>query len=73
VIVAQVSRYRRHSTPVERQQTKWVVLALVPLLLVFEVRREARSFSDKMTGMGCCIDDFLFSHQYLAPVKINLD
>ncbi len=29
VIVAQVSRYRRHSTPVERQQTKWVVLALV--------------------------------------------
>ncbi len=34
VIVAQVSRYRRHSTPVERQQTKWVVLALVPLLLL---------------------------------------
>lgn len=34
VIVAQVSRYRRHSTPVERQQTKWVVLALVPLMLL---------------------------------------
>ncbi len=34
VIVAQVSRYRRHSTPVERQQTKWVVLALVLLMLL---------------------------------------
>lgn len=33
-IVAQVSRYRHHSTPVERQQIKWVVLALVLYLLL---------------------------------------
>ncbi len=34
VIVAQVSRYRHHSTPVERQQTKWVLLALMVVALL---------------------------------------
>jgi hypothetical protein len=34
IIVAQVSRYRHHSTPVERQQTKWVVLAVVLVLVL---------------------------------------
>jgi len=34
VIVAQVYRYRRHSTLVERQQTKWVALALSVYLLL---------------------------------------
>jgi hypothetical protein len=33
-IVAQVYRYRRHATLVERQQTKWVVLALSIFLLL---------------------------------------
>lgn len=31
-IVAQVLRYRRHSTPTERQQTKWVVLGTTTAL-----------------------------------------
>jgi hypothetical protein len=34
VIVAQVYRYRRHSTLVERQQTKWVLLALTIFLML---------------------------------------
>jgi hypothetical protein len=29
--------------------------------------------ANKVTGMGCCIDFFLFSHQSLTPVKLNLD
>src|ERR1051326_5583099 len=34
IIVAQVYRYRWRSTPVERQQTKWVLLALFVFLLL---------------------------------------
>ncbi len=34
-IFAQIYRYRRVSTPVERQQTKWVMLALVAALVIY--------------------------------------
>ena len=35
VVVAQVYRYRRVSTPVQRQQTKWVVFGLAIALIGF--------------------------------------
>jgi hypothetical protein len=38
IIVAQVYRYRWHSTPLERQQTKWVLLALGLFLLLDAVQ-----------------------------------
>ena len=33
-VAAQIYRYRRHSTPIQRQQTKWVVIGVLALLLV---------------------------------------
>jgi signal transduction histidine kinase len=35
VIFAQVYRFRWRSTPVQRQQTKWIVLALVTAILIY--------------------------------------
>ncbi len=35
VVFSLIYRYRRHSTPVERQQTKWVLFAIVLALVLF--------------------------------------
>jgi hypothetical protein len=48
IIVCMISRYRRVSTPVERQQTKWVVAGLVVSLLA----NQAFWFPSHFTSLG---------------------
>ena len=49
IVVTQVYRYRRFSTPLERQQTKWVIfgvsLALLGVITVFSVEMAVTSLS----------------------------
>jgi hypothetical protein len=33
----QITRYRRHSTPVERQQTRWIILGICIFMLTFPI------------------------------------
>ncbi len=51
IIVCMVYRYRRGSTPVQRQQTKWVIAGLVVSL----VANQAFWFSTQFTALGATI------------------
>jgi hypothetical protein len=48
IIVCMISRYRRGSTPVQRQQTKWVIAGLVVSL----VANQAFWFPSQFTSLG---------------------
>jgi signal transduction histidine kinase len=76
-VVSQVIRYRRYSSPIERQQTKWVVFAIVTTLAVFMLYGAAGAF---VPGYDLLIEEqptpqsfaFMLGSWLLSPVMLLL-
>jgi hypothetical protein len=64
VIAAQIYRYRRSATPVQRQQTKWVVYAIVSVTLADLAVQLPTFFLSQSTAFG-------FVYAYLADTLVT--
>ena len=74
-IGSQLYRYRHVSTPVERQQTKWVVFGLVSAgvgVLVFEVPISGSPFDQFGPLYSLAIQTGLFGSLLLVPLSIGV-
>ena len=74
-IASQLYRYRHVSTPVERQQTKWVVFGMVSAgvgVLVFEVPISGSPFGQFGPLYALAIQTGLFGSLLLIPLSIGV-
>jgi hypothetical protein len=76
IIAAQIYRFRRVSTPVERQQTKWVVLAvlvLIPLNLLYYLLPVVVPALARPASLYFLLARPLYNVLYLlAPISIGI-
>lgn len=74
-LIAQIYRYRRVSTAVQRQQTKWVVFATATAIIGFLALTQLANifFSQSPNGYGFLIGDALvYLFEVLIPVSIGV-
>lgn len=69
--VSQIYRYRRVSTPIERQQTKWVLFGIVVFLVAGLVLNAVPSLLSLQTGLFDVADDSLW-FILLLPVPLSI-
>src|SRR3989441_3865506 len=70
--VAQICWSVQPSSALSKMRARVKVRALA-LPAWMNVYRDARSVSDSVTGIGCCMEVLLLSHHHLTPVNIILD
>jgi hypothetical protein len=72
LLIVQIYRYRRVSTPVQRQQTKWVVLG-VGVVLVFEIAEAVLGVLFPSLSQSGSLADLLIGYSiFLVPILVPL-
>jgi hypothetical protein len=72
ILFAQVYRYLRVSTPVQRQQTKWIVMGITALIIYFVVLIVANALNPELTQATSLGSLFAETSYFLAVIIVPL-
>ena len=72
IIAVQVRRYRRVSTPAQRQQTKWVVYGVAVALLAFIALLALEAVAGAASGLIALVNGLFYAFELLVPLSIGI-